>query len=121
MNATSLGTVVFSNTARDSILAGTGEVGMACNVAFTYGLKTKPVVAAKFLKKLTLQSRHAHIAPHISFFKPAKNLIPLKAITCAFSRMPKKSAAHKDGWTWELLRDAVNRPSIFALNRQFSE
>ena len=48
-------TVSFSKTARVAILAGAGEVGRACKVAFTFGLETDPEVAAKFLKKLTLQ------------------------------------------------------------------
>ena len=56
-------------------------------MAFTYGLKADPLVAAEFLKKLTLQSRHAHIAPHTSSLKPAKNLILLKVGTDAFSPM----------------------------------
>ncbi len=68
-------------------------------MAFTYGMETDPVLAAKFLKKLTLQARHSHIAPHVSDFKPTKNLIPHKALTEAFSGMPKTSAAHRDGWT----------------------
>ena len=73
-------------------------------MAFTYGLETNPDVAAKFLKKLTLKSRHEHIALHASHLKPAKNLIPLK-----------------DGWAWELLRDAASRPSTTSLLRQFTE
>jgi len=35
--------------------------------------------------------------------------------------MPKKSAAHRDGWTWELLRDAAQTPSTAALLRKFAE
>ena len=53
-------------------------------------------------KKLTLQSRHAHIAPHSSSLEHAKNLIPLKVVTDAFTRMPKVLAAHRDGWPWEV-------------------
>ncbi len=34
--------------------------------------------------------------------------------------MPKQSAAHRDGWPWELLRDAASRPSTAYLLRQFS-
>ena len=48
-------TISFSKTARVAILAGAGEVGRASQVAFTLGLETDPEVAAKFLKKLTLQ------------------------------------------------------------------
>ncbi len=54
MNAASTDSVAFSKTARAAILAGTGEVGRPCKVAYTYGLETDPVVAAKFTKKLTL-------------------------------------------------------------------
>ena len=35
--------------------------------------------------------------------------------------MQKKSVAHKDGWTWELLRDAASRPTTAALLRKFAE
>ena len=59
MNVASTDMVVVSKIARAALLAGAGEVGRACKVAFTYGLKTDPLVAVKFLKKLTLQSRHA--------------------------------------------------------------
>jgi len=45
----------------------------------------------------------------------------LKAVTDAFSGMPKKSVAHRDGWTWELLRDAAQTPSTEALLRKFGE
>jgi hypothetical protein len=77
--------VSFSKTLRAAILAGAGEAGRACKVAFTYGLETVPEVAAKFLKKLTLQACHNHITLHSSTFKPAKNLIPAKAVSEAFS------------------------------------
>ena len=49
------------------------------------------------------------------------NNIPLKAVTYAFSVMPKKSAAHRDGWTWELLRDAAQTPSTAALLTKLAE
>ena len=39
----------------------------------------------------------------------------------AFSGMPKNSAAHRDGWTWELLRDAAQTSSTAALLRKFAE
>jgi hypothetical protein len=35
--------------------------------------------------------------------------------------MLKKSAAHRDGWTWELLRDAAQRPPTASLLRKFTE
>ena len=35
--------------------------------------------------------------------------------------MPTKSAAHRDGWTWELLRDAAQTPSTASLLRKFAE
>jgi hypothetical protein len=114
-------TIAFSKTARAANLAGAGEVGRACKVAFTFGFETDPEVAAKFLKKLALQARNNHITPHSSTFKPTKNLIPAKAVSEAFSGMPKKSVAHRDGWTWELLRDAASRPSTAPLLMQFTE
>ena len=121
MRAASNDTVSFSKTARAAILAGAGEVERACKVVFTYGLETDPEVAAKFLKKLTLQAHHIHITPHSSNFKPAKNLIFAKAVSKAFSGMPKKADAHRDGWAWELLRDAATRPSTAALLKKFAE
>ena len=35
--------------------------------------------------------------------------------------MPNKFAAHRDGWTWELLRNAAQAPSTAALLRKFAE
>jgi hypothetical protein len=35
--------------------------------------------------------------------------------------MPKLSATHRDGWTWELLRDASSKPSPATLLRKFTE
>jgi hypothetical protein len=76
VNVASTDTINFSKIVMAAILADAGEVGRACKVAFTYGLETDDEVAARFLKELTLQSCHGHIAPHTSYFKPAKNLIP---------------------------------------------
>ena len=45
----------FSKTTRAAILARAGAAGRACKLAFSYGLESDPVVAAKFLAKLTLQ------------------------------------------------------------------
>jgi hypothetical protein len=90
-------------------------------VAFTYGVEADPEVVTSFLSKLTLQARHSHVPLHPSSLKPAKNSIPLIAIAEAFSKMPKKLAAHRDGWTWELLRDAVERPSTASHLRKFTE
>jgi hypothetical protein len=48
-NTASTDTTTLSKTAaRFAILAGAGEVGRACKVAFTYGLEINPGVAAKF-------------------------------------------------------------------------
>ena len=76
---------------------------------------------AKFLAKPTLGTKQSHIEAYIPKIKPPKNCIPLKAVTDAFSRMPKKSAAHRDRWTWELLRDAARTPSTASLLRKFAE
>jgi len=117
MNAAYTYTITLSKTAKAAILAGAGEVGRACNAAFTYELETYPEAAAKFLKEMhdTVPSLSHH--PSYIVFKPAKNLIPLNAVLGAFSEMPKQSASHRDGWTWELLRDPDSRPSIMALLR----
>ncbi len=114
-SSSSATTSTFSKTARAAILAGAGAVGRACKLAFSYGLETDPVVAAKFLDKLTLGKKHAHIQAYVPKIKPPRNNIPLKAVTNAFSGMPKKSAAHRDWWTWELLRDAAQTPSTTTL------
>jgi hypothetical protein len=45
----------------------------------------------------------------------------LTAIADAFSKMPRNSAALRDGWTWELLRDAAQRPSMASHLRKFFE
>ena len=90
---------------------------MAC----TYGIEADPEVAATFLARLALRARHSHVPLHSSSLKPAKNTITLFAICDAFSKMPKISAAHRDGWTWELLRDAAQRPSTASHMRKFSE
>jgi len=122
INSASFDSATFSKTTRAATLDVAGQVDRACKVAFIYGLpETDPGVAAKFLKKLTRQARHPHIAPYISTIKPAKNLISSKALTDSFSGIPKQSAAHKDGWTWELLRNAASRPSIATLIRRFAE
>ncbi len=113
--SSSASTTTFSKTARAAILAGAGAVGRACKMAFSYNLETNSGIAAKFLAKLTLGARHSHIEAHIPFVKPPRNCIPLKAVKDAFSGMPKKSAAHRDGWTWELLRDAAQTSSTAAL------
>ena len=111
----------FSKAAIVAALAGAGELGRACKVAFTYGVEADPEVATSFLSKQTLQARHSHVPMHPSSLKPTKNSIPLTAIAEAFSKMPKKSAAHRDGWTWELLRDAAQRPSTASYLRKFTE
>ena len=74
-------------------------MGRAFKVASTYGIEADPKVAATFLAKLTLRARHSHVPLHPSSMRPAKNSIPLSAVSDAFSKMPKKSAAHRDGWT----------------------
>jgi len=92
-----------------------------CKVVFTYGIEADPEVAASFLAKLTLQARHSHVPLHPSSLKPAKNSTPLTSVGEAFSKMPKKSATHRDGWTWELLRDATQRPSTASHLKKFTE
>jgi hypothetical protein len=96
-------------------------MGRACKLAFSYGLESDPVIAAKFMSKLTLKKKHYHIPEFVAKVKPVGNNIPLKAVTDAFFGMPKKFAAHRDGWTWELLRDAAQTPSTAVLLRKFAE
>jgi hypothetical protein len=97
-------------------------VGRACKLAFSYGLESDPEIAAKFLSKLALKKRHSHIPVHVSKIELPANCINLnKAVMDAFSGMPKKSATHRDGWTWKLLRDAVKTPSTATLLRKFTE
>ena len=96
-------------------------MGRACKLAFSYGLESNPEVAAKFPAKLTLGTKYSHIEAYVPKIKPPKNCIPVKVVTDAFSGMPKKSAAHLDGWTWELLRDAAHTPSTTLLLRKFAE
>ncbi len=114
-------TNVFPLAARAASLAGCGAVGKACKLAFSYGTESDPVVAATFLAKLTRTTPHAHVPLPPSAYKSAFVPIPLKAVADAFTGMPKKSAPHRDGWTWELFRDAANRPSTTALLRTFVE
>ena len=114
-------TMTFSKTARAAILARDGAVGRACKLAFSYGLETDPEIAAKFMANLTLKARHAHIHAHVPKVKPPSNCIPLKGVTDAFSGMPNKSVAHRDGWTWELLRDAAQNPSSATLLLKIAE
>jgi hypothetical protein len=73
------------------------------------------------MSKLTLKKKHDHIQEYEVKVKPTRNCIPLKAVTDVFSGMGKKSAARRDGWTWELLRDAAQSPSTAALLRKFAE
>jgi hypothetical protein len=120
-SSTSASSSTFSKTSRATILAGARAVGRACKLAFSFGLESDPAVASKFLDKLTLGTKHAHIQAYVPKIKPPRNSIPLKAVTNAFSGMPKKYAARRDGWTWEMLRDAAQTPSTAALPRKFAE
>jgi hypothetical protein len=100
-------TTTSSKTRRAAILAGAGAERRACKLAFSYGLESDPEIAGKFLAKLILKKRHAHILAHVPKVKPPMNCIPLKSVTDAFSGMPKKSDARRYGWMWELLRDVA--------------
>jgi hypothetical protein len=117
-----ISTTSFSKTARAAILTRAGVVAArACKLAFSYGLDSDPGIAAKFLTKLTLKEKYMHIPEHVSKVKPPANRIPLKAVTHAFSGMPKKSAAHRDGWTLELPRFATQPPLSASLLRKYAE
>jgi hypothetical protein len=110
----------FSKTTRAAILAGAGAVDRGCKLAFFYGLESDPEVASKFLSKLIMKARHAHILARVPRVKTLPNRIPLKVVTYAFLAMPKKSAAHIHGWTWEMMRDATQTPSTAFLLRKFA-
>jgi hypothetical protein len=69
----------FSKTARATIMVGAGAMGRAFKLAFSYGLESDPAIAAKFLSKLTLKKKHAHIPDFAAKVKPAGNRIHLKA------------------------------------------
>ena len=84
-------------------------------------MERNPNVAATFLSKLTLKNRHAHTLPYIPKINPVVKCIPIKVVTYAFFGMPKKSAGHIDGWTWELLRDAAQTDSMAILPRRCVE
>jgi hypothetical protein len=78
-------------------------------------------VATEYLANLTLQQRHSHIPVYDFKVAPRPNRIPLKSVTDTFSGMSKKSAAHRNGWTWELLRDAAQKPATANLLRKFAK
>jgi hypothetical protein len=111
----------FPLTTRAASLAGCGAVGKACQLAFSYGYESDPAVATTFLAKITRATLHTHVPPPPLTYSSAFVPIPLKAVTDAFTGIPKKSAPHRDGWTWELFRDMAGRPSTADLLRRFVE
>ena len=42
-------------------------------------------------------------------------------VTDAFSGMPNMLVAHRDGWTWKILKDVAQTPSTATLLRKFAE
>jgi len=102
-------------------LAGCGVVGKACKLAFSYGTKSDPIVAATFMTMLTRTVPHTHVPLPLSSYKTAFVPIPIKAVTDAFTCMPKKSAPHMDGWSWGFFRDMVGRPKTSELLRTIVE
>ena len=113
----------FPQTARAVALAGCLAVGKACKLAFSYGTESDPIVAAtlSFLAKLTRTLPHTHVSMPPSTFKTAFLPVPIKVVTNAFTCMPKKSAPHRDRWTWELFKDMANRPKTADMLRKFVE
>ena len=87
----------FPLTPGAASLAGCGAVRKACQLAFSYGNESNPVIAATFLAKLTRATLHTHIPAPPSSYKSEFVRIPLKAVIDAFTGMPKKSAPHRDG------------------------
>ena len=96
-------------------------MGRACKLAFSYDLETDLAIATKILSKLTLKDKHTHIPAYVLKVKPPTSRMPMKVVTDAFSGMPKKSVAHRGGWTWELLKEATHTPSTATLRRIFAE
>ena len=62
-----------------------------------------------------------HVPMPPSTFKTAFLPVPIKAVTDAFTGMPKKYAPHRDDWTWELFKDMANRPKTADLPKKFVE
>jgi hypothetical protein len=102
-------------------LARCEAVGKACKLAFSYGTEFDPIVSATFLAKLTRTVPHTHVPMPPSSFKSAFLPVSIKAVTDAFTGMPKKSAPHTDGWTLKLFRDMANRPKSADMLRKFVE
>jgi len=50
-----------------------------------------------------------------------KKSFPPIEVTEVLSKISKKFAARRDGWTWELLRDAAQRPSAASHLRKLAE
>jgi hypothetical protein len=111
----------FPRTAKAAALAWSGVVGKACRLAFSYGTESDPIVATTFLTKLTRTIPHTHVPLPSPSYKTAFVPIPIKAVIETFACMPKKSAPHIDGWTWELFMDMSNRPKTADLLRKFVE
>ncbi len=99
VHALSVPASTFPLDARAASLAGCGATGKAIKLAFSFGTESDPVVAATFLAKLTRKTPHNHVPIPSSYFKTPCVPIPIKAISDAFTGMPKKSAPHRDGWT----------------------
>ncbi len=51
-------------------MARAGAMGRACKLAFSYGVESDPVIAAKFLDKLTRKKKHAHIPNYVAKVNP---------------------------------------------------
>jgi hypothetical protein len=111
----------FPLIARAAALAGCGAASKAGKLAFSYGSESDPEVAARFVAKLTRTAPHTHVAPPPSSYKTTFVPIPQRVITDTFTGMPRKTTPHRDGWTWEMFRDAASRPSIAALLGKFVE
>jgi hypothetical protein len=62
-------------------------------MAFSYGIEPGPVVAATFLANLTRSTPHTHVPALPSSYKTLFVPIPIKAVTDAFTSMPKMPAS----------------------------
>jgi hypothetical protein len=93
--------------------------GMQVSVLLRH--QSRPYSRRNLPRKLTKSTLHTHVHAPPAAYKSTFLTIPSKAVTNAFTCMPKKSAPHRDGWTWEQFRDVASRPSTAGLLRKFME
>jgi hypothetical protein len=73
-------------------LACCGDVGKACQIAFSYGIELNKVVVGRILPKLTRSTLHTHVTIPSSTYSLAFIPIPIMFVKDALTGMAKKSA-----------------------------